>query len=189
MSVIAFSRLIGPVPIDCFISEKPSAELLITEVAVETGAKITDHAVILPKKITLDIAAENAAAAYSALVAFQETREPFTLVTGLSVFPNMLIKRIDPERDATFSTVLRAKVDLQEIVIVGTAYAADPDGDSTGERGKPGGTKSTRAAAPSAERSKAGYAADRSTGTIQRGDAGVSTVPANKSVLSTLVGG
>ena len=52
-SIIAFSTSIGPVPLDCVISEKPSSELDITEIAIETGAKITDHAVVMPKKVGL----------------------------------------------------------------------------------------------------------------------------------------
>lgn len=190
MSVILFSTAIGPVPIDCVISEKPSSELDITEIPVETGAKITDHAVMMPKKVTLDIANEGAAASYNALVAFQATRVPFTLVTGLSVFPDMLIKRIDPERDATFSTVLRAKIDLQEIIIVETAYAADPEGDSgTGERGKAGGKKSTRAAPPTSDKAGDAATANRSSQTVQRGDAALNSAGArDQSILRSMFG-
>lgn len=188
MPAIAFSRLIGPVPIDCVITENPVSELLMTEIPIETGSKITDHAVVMPKRVSLDIATANATASYGALVAFQESRVPFTLVTGLAIFRNMLIKRIDPERDASFSTILRCRVELQEAILVGTAYAADPDGDNY-ERGKAGGEKSTKAAAPSPERSRDPVTADRATGTVQRGDAGVVSAPANQSILSSVFGG
>ena len=188
MSVILFSAAIGPVPIDCVVSERPSTELEITEIPIETGAKITDHAVVMPKRVTLDIASENAAATFNALVRFQESRVPFTLVTGLAVFPNMLIRRIDPDRNAEFSTVLRAEVDLQEVIIVGTAYAADPEGDAgTGERGKPGGQKSTRAAPPTSDRAGDVPTANRSSQTIQRGDAALVTAGArDQAVLREL---
>lgn len=186
MAVIAFSRAIGPVPMDCVISERHSSELDITEIPIETGAKITDHAVIVPKRITLDAADSGAAATYAALVAFQESRVPFTLVTGLSIYNNMLIKRIDADRDAQFSRILRCRCDLQEVILVGTAYAADPAGDTTGQRGKAGGAKSTRAAPPSSERSPANsVTADRASGTVQRGDAATTTVT-NTSVLKSL---
>lgn len=190
MSVILFSTAIGPVPINCVVSEKPTTELDITELPVETGVKITDHAVVMPKKVTLDIANEAAAASFNALVAFQESRVPFTLVTGLSVFPNMLVKRIDAERDAMFSKVLRAKVDLQEIIIVGTAYAADPEGDSgTGERGKPGGQKSTRAAPPTSEKAGDAATANRASQTVQRGDAGLNSAGTrDQSILRSMFG-
>lgn len=181
MTAIAFSNSIGPVFIDCVISEKPSAELEITEIPVESGARITDHALILPKKVTLDIASASAAASYNALVAFQERREPFTLVTGLAVFDNMLIKRIEPERDATYSQVLRATVDLQEIVIVET-------GGSGGTRGQPGGKKSTRAAPPSPSRSGDQATADRAAGTAHRGEPGGGAVTArDRSILHKIL--
>lgn len=187
-SIIAFSTAIGPVPLDCVISEKPTSELDITEIPIETGAKITDHAVVMPKKVSLDIAAGNAAATFSALVAFQEARVPFTLVTGLKVFSSMLVKGIYPERDAAFSSVFRGRVELQEIIIVGTAYAADPDGDNQ-DRGQPGGKKSTRAAATTSERAKDSVTADRAAQTVQRGDAGITTaLPADRSYLSSLTG-
>lgn len=187
MPAIAFSRLIGPVPIDCVITENPVSELLMTEIPIETGSKITDHAVVMPKRVSLDIATANATASYGALVAFQESRVPFTLVTGLAIFRNMLIKRIDPERDASFSTILRCRVELQEAILVGTAYAADPDGDNY-EQGKAGGEKSLKSAAPAPERSRDPVTADRSTGTVQRGDAGVVTVPSSVPLLSSFFG-
>lgn len=187
MSVIAFSRAIGPVPINCVISEKIENSLNITEIPIENGAVLTDHAVLMPKRVSLEIATANATASYGALVAFQESRVPFTLVTGLAIFRNMLIKRIDPERDASFSTILRCRVELQEAILVGTAYAADPDGDNY-ERGKAGGEKSLKSAAPAPERSRDPVTADRSTGTVQRGDAGVVTVPSSLALLSSVFG-
>ncbi|KQV83233.1 phage baseplate protein [Rhizobium sp. Root1220] len=189
MSVIAFNSAIGPVGIDCVLSERHSSELDITEIPIETGAKITDHAVIVPKRLTLDVADGGAAATFAALVAFQESRVPFTLVTGLTVYSNLLIKRIDADRDAQFSRILRCRCDLQEVIIVGTAYAAAPDGDSTGQRGKAGGKKSTRAAPPSTERSGDAATADRATATQQRGDAGVTPAPQNQSILQSITGG
>lgn len=187
MSVIAFSSVIGPVPIDCVISEKPESMLEITEIAIEDGSRVSDHAVVMPKKVSLEIASGNAAATYAALERFQESRVPFVMVTGLKVFTNMLVKRISAERDASFSKVLKAQVELQEVIIVGTSYVADPAGDNT-NRGNPGGKKSTRAAPPSANRA-AGIAADRATGTVQLGDSAVKAAStADQSYLSQMFG-
>lgn len=187
MSAIAFSRTIGPVPISCVVREKPVAELEITEIPVEFGAAITDHAYPLPKKVTLELVDAGGAATYNALVRFQESRVPFTLVTGLSVFRNMLIKRIDPERDKDFSSTFRATIDLQEVIIVETARAS---ADSP-EGGKPGGTKSTKAASATKGRAGDAATANRASGTVQRGDAPATTVAPDKgsSILNTLVGG
>ncbi|MBB4063691.1 phage baseplate protein [Gellertiella hungarica] len=188
MSVIAFSRAIGPVPLSCFVSERHSSSLDITEIPIETGANITDHAVVKPKTVMLDVGGQNAAATFAALVRFQESRVPFVLVTGLKVYQNMLVKRIDADRTADFSTVLKARVELQEIILVGTAYAADPNGEPTGasERGRPGGAGSTRAAPPTPERSGDAATAGRSTGTVQMGDNPTSTYP-DQSILKGLL--
>jgi hypothetical protein len=169
MVAIAFNRVIGPVPIDCVITETHTSELDITEIPIENGARITDHAFVLPKKITLDIATGNAAASYNALVAFQESRLPFVLVSGLFVYSNMLVKALKADRDKTFSQILRCTADLQEIIIVSTAYAADPTGTSTGDPTNTSSSKlnSTNAGDPAT--------ADRVTGTTLRGDTGVTT--------------
>lgn len=177
MSAIAFSPTIGPVFIDCVISERPESMLEITEIPVESGVRITDHAVVAPKRVTLDIANHNAAESFRALVEFQERREPFTLVTGLSVFNSMLIKSISTERDASFSTVLRAKIELQEIVIVETAY--DPNASSGGA-----GKSKTRAATPTAGKASNPATSNKAAQTVNNGDTGGNTPTAkNKSIL------
>ena len=131
--IIIFSNVLGPVQIDCVLREAPENRLDITEIPVETGSRITDHAIIAPKKVTLEIANHNASMSYQNLVAFQETRVPFTVVTGLSVFNNMLISGISAVRDATMSRVLSATIDLQEVILVDTAY--DPKAGGAARKG------------------------------------------------------
>ena len=187
MSIIAFSSTIGPVPISCVLTEKHISDIEISEIPIETGAAVTDHAYVRPKKVTLDVADDAAAATFNALVAFQESRVPFTLVTGLSVYKNMLIKSLDADRDASFSRVLRCKVDLQEIIIVDTAYAASESGDGKG--GQSGGTKSTKAATPTKGRAGDVATADRAAGTVQRGDAPANAAtPRDRSFLRQMMG-
>lgn len=187
MAAILFSSAIGPVPIDCVISENHTSELDITEIPVENGSKITDHAVRAPKRLSLEVATAGAAVSFNALKQFQESRVPFSIVTGLTVYNNMLIKSMLFQRDATYSTILKGTVGLQEVIIVATSYAADPAGDNA-QRGQAGGKKSTRAAAPSANRSPAGPQADRASGTLQRGDAGSRTPTAkDQSILKQLL--
>lgn len=174
MSAIAFSSVIGPVPIDCVVSEKHASEIEITEIPIENGSRITDHAFVLPKKISLEIANDNATASFNALVAFQESRVPFTIVTGLFVYSNMLVKSISAERDKVFSQVLRATVDLQEIIIVSTGYTQDP-----GESGEQSNS-ANKADSPTSQNTSDSATQDRASGTINRGDAGAQTVPAGQ---------
>ncbi|MBN9074290.1 MAG: hypothetical protein J0H34_22360 [Rhizobiales bacterium] len=187
MSVIAFSRAIGPVPISCVLSEKHESSIEISEIPIETGAKITDHAYVMPKKVSLDIADGNATATFAALVRFQESRAPFTLVTGLTVYRNMLIKSIDADRDAGHSLVLSAKVEVQEAIIVSTARAASSDGGSKG--GEPGGAKSTKAPTPTKAGAGDTSTADRAAGTVAGGDASaVPATPKDQSFLRQMFG-
>lgn len=168
MTVIAFSRAIGPVPINCILSEKHTSEVEITGNPIETGAEVNDHAYIKPKQVILEIADRNAAVIFNTLVRFQESRVPFYLVTGLSVYKDMLIQAIDATRDKTHSTVLRATVTLRQVIIVSTGSAPAEGGPQPS--GSPGGTKSLGAARPSAESATDAVTSDRAASTVQMGD-------------------
>lgn len=192
MSAIIFSHLIGPVPVAVVLSERHEATIGITEQPIETGAKITDHAYVEPKKLTLEFADENAVATYNALVRFQESRTPFTVVSGLFIYNNMLIRAINVTRDVSYSRVLYGTVDLQEAIIVSTSYvSSEGDQNDAQSSGKAGGKKSTQAARPTTEKAGDSVTADRAAATEMRGDAETKTVPAgqDKSLLLQMVGG
>lgn len=183
MSTILFSAAIGPIPVGVIIREQHNSSIGITEIPIETGAKITDHAYVEPKKLVLEFADSQAALTYNALVRFQESRVPFVAVSGLYVYSNMLIKNLSAERDVKTSRILSGKAELQEIIIVSTSYDASQggEGESTTTPGKPGGKQSTKAAAPSPETTSGAATKNRAGGTIARGDARTATVPASKS--------
>jgi hypothetical protein len=180
MTSILFSRLIGPVPVDVIVRETHRNTLGITENPIETGAKVTDHAYVEPKKLTLEFASDNAVATYNALVRFQESRVPFIIVSGLTVYQNMLIKELRVTRDATYSRVLDGLCELQEAIIVSTAYTS-AQGDSGSEKSNApsGGQKTNRSATPTKERTSGNVTQDRASGTTMRGDAKTATVPTN----------
>lgn len=195
MNAIMFSGLIGPIPISVIMRERHESALGITEEPIETGAKVTDHSYVEPKRLTLEFADAGAAATYNALVRFQESRTPFTVVSGLFVYPNMLIKNLSATRDATTSRILDGKADLQEIIIVSTAYTmTEAEENSPQSKGLPGGKKSTQSARPTSERAPAAavdsVTSDRTSGTVMRGDVPARTVPANenRSLLSRIAG-
>lgn len=175
--IIGFSRAIGPIPLDCVLSEDHTTEIEITSNPIETGAEVNDHAYIMPKRVSLEFANKNAAAVWNALIRFQESRVPFVLVTGLAVYPNMMVKRLNAKRDATFSRILSGMADLQEVIIVDSAYASAPGGTMMPPAGLPGGTKSIKSARPAASRSIDIGTAIRAAGTVQRGDSPLNPVP------------
>lgn len=168
MTVIAFSRAIGPIPINCILSEQHTSEVEITGNPIETGAEVNDHAYVKPKQVVLEVADRNAALVYNALVRFQESRVPFYLVTGLTIYKDMLIQAIDATRDKTHSTVLSATVTCRQVIIVSTGSA--PGGDGKQPSGNPGGKNSKGAARPSAEGANNPTTADRAASTVQAGD-------------------
>ena len=194
MTAIAFSKVIGPVPVDVVISHQDNSDLAITKVPIETGAEATDHAFRLPALVTMEIAAQNASATWKALKAFQESRAPFTLVTGLDIYPNMLIQHMDAKLDKDNANVLIAKVDTREIIIVSSAVS---------NSGQPGGAKSTRSATPQKGSTKGTKVKQRSTQKVVTGDnstsiaststttspasTSVGTPTANRSILSRVV--
>lgn len=170
MQIFAFSSAIGPIPIDAILTESHTTTLSITEIPIENGARVTDHALIMPKRLQLDCASHNAAATFNALVAFQESRVPFTVVSGLFVYSNMLIEELTADRDKEFSSILRCTASLKEIIIVSTQYAADPTGDGP-QAGHDAAANRTNTGDPvSANRAGDPQTADRVSGTINRGD-------------------
>ena len=192
MAIILFSGLIGPIPVAAILKESHRSTLGITENPIETGSKVTDHAYVEPKKLTLDFADGNAAATYNALVRFQESRVPFTWVSGLFVYTNMLIKGLSADRDSSMSRILKGQAELQEVIIVSTAYtASEGEANAPQSKGSAGGKNSTQSARPTSERAGDGTTSTRAAGTTIRGDSPEVSVPPaqNRSVLSSLFGG
>jgi hypothetical protein len=194
MSTILVNKTIGPVPVSVVLKEKHEHALGITTDPIESGAEINDHAYLKQKRITLDFADGNAAATFNALVAFQASRVPTSIVTGLFVYPNMLIERLIADRDETTGRICSGSAECSEIIIVSTAYASpdSPELDQAG--GSAGGANSTKAARPSSSLAQPGDTATtaRASGTLQRGDIPTTTVPSttttNQSMLKRLLG-
>ena len=186
MTVIAFSRAIGPIPLNCILIEKHTSEVEITSNPIETGAEVNDHAYIKPKQVVLEVADRNAALVYNALVRFQESRVPFYLVTGLTIYKDMLIQAIDTTRDKTHSTVLSATVTCRQVIIVSTGSAPAEGGKQPS--GKPGGDNSRGATRPDQHSANNPTTGDRAASTVQAGDNPTASVPAaqSQSLLSRM---
>lgn len=189
MSVIAYSPVIGPVRLDVVVSEDHTSEIEITSNPIETGSEVNDHAYLAPKQVSFEIADGEAAATYQALVRFQESRVPFTLVTGLMLYRNMLIKRINAQRDRRKAHILSGTVDMQEVIIVSTGGGmAGFSGLLDAFQGV--GNILTRQAVPMAAIAQSAAVADVVSGTVARGDSPVSTLDAgsvtNQSILQSV---
>lgn len=179
MTIIAFSRAIGPVPINCILSERHQSDIEITGNPIETGAEVNDHAYIKPKQVVLEVADRNAALVFNVLTRFQESRVPFYLVTGLTIYKDMLIKSIDATRDKDMSSILRATITCQQVIIVSTGSAPAEGGAQPS--GSPGGENSRGAARPSAESATDPVTSDRAASVVQTGDNPTNAVGAERS--------
>jgi len=138
---------IGSISVDASISESHVTSADITENPVEEGAKITDHVQIKPKQLTMTgvisdspinfAVVDNITGAantifnalgktkrsidaYNRLVDLQNTREPFTVTTGLTVYNNMILSSLQVDREATKANAIYFTATLQEIRIAKT---------------------------------------------------------------------
>ena len=170
MAFILFSSAIGPVPLNVILTEAHESRVTLTKNPIEAGADVTDHAYVEPKRLVLDFADAGAALTFAALVQFQESRIPFTAVSGLYVYNDMLIETLTADRDVDTALILRGRAVLSQAIIVETAYAQS-EAAGADKSGKAGGKKSTNAAKPSAARAGDAATADRASGTVARGDA------------------
>lgn len=117
MSIYIISPAIGPVTVSAVLSEQHSQGMDVTMSPVEFGSPMTDHAQLQPVVVTLTIADRWAVETFNSIIRLQRTRRPFTLLTGLRRYANMLITNIDVTRDADTSTVLMATVECTQVII------------------------------------------------------------------------
>lgn len=144
---IRTKKSIGEIQLDAVISEDHDSSVRVTKNPVELGAEVTDHAIILPKIITINaevsdtplgIAAlgqivdfvtglfgtstsENltrSEAAYNAMIQLQESREPIEVQTKLKLYKNMLITNVRVIQDKDSSNIVAMVIRLEEILIV-----------------------------------------------------------------------
>ena len=118
---------------DAVIREEHTTTLRKTEHPIQTGANSTDHAFMLPAQLVLEIGMSDAmyelvtgqysgtyetksVAAYNALVALQESREPLTVTTRLKRYENMLIEQIHTPDDISTYYGLRATITMSQLI-------------------------------------------------------------------------
>ena len=155
---IRVQRSLGGIQLDSVIEEAHENTIELTQNPIETGVDITDHAIVLPKKVNLravvtdsplGVAAFAAIVdsvtglfgtstesnvtrsqqAYLSLVALQEAREPLALVTRLLIYDNMLITSISVTQDKDTSRAVFLNISLEQVIIVESQLAEIDPGD------------------------------------------------------------
>jgi hypothetical protein len=119
------------------ISEEHEDEMEITQHPVEQGAAISDHAYRQPAELELTCGWSNSGAAarrdenyvetvYQRLLALQQLRVPFSIVTGKRLYRNMLISSLAVTTNQHTETTLMVRARCREVIIVETAVTTLP---------------------------------------------------------------
>lgn len=114
---------------DGFPVEQHALEMTITSHPIETGAKIVDHAVKQPEKVSLEGVVSDLtpfestssdpvvrnAEAWQTIVKMMEGRQLVTVSSPIHIYTNMVITRATSRRDHSTGRGLVFSVDLEEI--------------------------------------------------------------------------
>lgn len=161
------------IPIDATITEQHGFESTITKDEVEDGSEITDHihnenptlsmlCTISNTPIRFLAGIRNAVRndgvspvqnAWTLLKQLRDTRQPFTVVTGLETYENMAIARLGVPIDSGTGEQLRFNIDLEQVNIVSSldTFIAPAEKDASA----PTVDKGTQAPPPATEKQAA----------------------------------
>lgn len=141
---------IGGITIQATLEEKLIDTLRITEHPVERGSAITDHAYKLPAEVLLRCGWSNSSLSslanavssvfsggslsssdyiggvYSQLLALQESRTLFDIMTTKRMYTNMLITGLIVNTDSQTSSILMVEAVCRQVIIVDTAATTLP---------------------------------------------------------------
>lgn len=157
--IVGVGRSIGGIIPDVVVEEVHRDTLMITDHPVETGAAISDHAFMMPVEIEMRVGWSDSSSgyigaardAYEMLQALQQSRTPFTVITGKRVYSNMLIRGLQAQTDVHSENILQCTCNMREVIIVSTQ------------------TTSSKVGAQSAQATPAKTAATNKIGTKQLG--------------------
>lgn len=128
----AYVRSLGGLTFTVTVSESEKATAKLTDYPVEDGSSYSDHVILAPREVTVQIgqsvdgAESDPRDKLDALRAVMEAREPVELYTGKSYYPAMVVTSISVTTDAKSETVLLASVTLREVRIAQTQAAPVP---------------------------------------------------------------
>lgn len=117
----------GDIYFDAVFKTDHSANMMVTEHPVQTGAPIADHAYLEPEEISCEIGMTDvngdgmSVQMYQQLRELMSRREPFTLVTRLHSYPNMLITALSVPDDYTTMFALKAGIVFKQVRVVQVA--------------------------------------------------------------------
>jgi hypothetical protein len=131
---------LGGLSFDSWLKLNHTSRTIVTQHPVETGSPVNDNAYNEPLRFSFEIGMSDATynvfsgqfplspsrliTAYQSLLAMQQARNPVPLVTKYATYQNVMIESIDVHDDANTLHVLRATVNLMQIITVSTTIVA-----------------------------------------------------------------
>lgn len=128
---------IGGLFFDAVLGVETEHAAVITSHPVQSGANMSDHMYLEPVKISMEIGMSDAMAsmvrgqwtgaytksvsAYRKLCELQQSRAPFSVLTRLNRYDNMVIQSITVHDDVRTLYGLRASIALQQILVATVA--------------------------------------------------------------------
>ena len=122
-----FQTSMGDFYFDAVFKTEHHAGTKVTEHPVQIGAAISDHAYREPDELMLEIGMTdvngdgNSANMFKQLKALMLTQEPFTVVTRLDTYENMLITSLSAPDDYTTMFAFKASLVLKQVRVVSVA--------------------------------------------------------------------
>ena len=135
-------RSVGGLVFDATFRESHTSEIEVTENPIETGSMVSDHMYVKPAKLTIAAGVSNSPlytsaddqfggnsrtqAAFNLLQNLQQSGEPFSVQTGLTLYNNMMCKAIRSDQDKDTSEVFEFEADFVGVNIVSTQTVTYP---------------------------------------------------------------
>lgn len=155
---IRTKRTIGSIQLDTVVFEEHQGSVTITKNPVESGADITDHAIIQPDILIIQGAVTDSPLgsaafgqlidsitslfgtstssnltrsqqAYDALVTLKNNAEPIDVTTRLKTYTNMLITGLSTSQDKDTSQIAIMDITLEEVIITESSSVQLTEGD------------------------------------------------------------
>jgi hypothetical protein len=135
--VLIRPRSIGGFIADVTVEERADDEVEMTQIPVESGAAVTDHAYKRPARLTIRAGWSDSSSqaggnplfdqqVYQAFLQLQASLVPFQVITGKRIYNNMLARRVSQTTNETTENALMMTVECQEILFVTTAAVTVP---------------------------------------------------------------
>ena len=139
-------RHLGELQFEVVVEESHEDSVTITEHPVEQGAKVNDHAYVMPARVSIRAGMSDATGygkareMYDRLLDLMRRREPFAIVTGKRLYENMLVQSVSCTTDKSTEQVLLVTAECREVILVRTQTTSVPPRKNHKNAGRTGGT-------------------------------------------------